>query len=320
MWSPDPTWERLAAVGDGSRVWRREVPDRGPWVGKRLVSPLARHPAGAELDEADLAPLDPGHVLWWRREADVVQARWAEGLPGLRGPGGGLVEEDDDGVTLWWPWVERPPADEVAVAHALGTLTAARIPTDAWVCDDLVGDRWRGVEATGGWTTLAETPASEVARAVWGRRTEWRGRLAALPRVVTHGDVTPGNLLGRAGAAHSLSPGAATVVACDWSAAGTGPVGLDLGFFALHTRSRLLPLADAYVTAAEAAGVRVQPDDVLLGARVHMAFTVLTRLDRVLERVRGGEGGWSAKLRHPAVAPSVRALQRAYADIEPMLT
>ena len=316
MWTPDPTWQRLSDAGDGSRLWRRDEPGRGAWVGKRLLRPrLGEHADHGDtaLTPADRAALDPHHVLWWRREADVVEQRWAESLPGLRGPGGGRVEEDDDGVTVWWPLVERLPADDLAVAAALGGLASAPAPQTSWACHDPLADRWRGVEAAGGWSTIGETPAADVAAALWSRRAELLAALAVMPQVTVHGDVVPGNVLGTAPVAH------AHVVACDWSATGRGPAGTDLGFFTLSTRSRLAPLLDAYLGAADELGVRLDADAVTLAARVQMAFTVLTRADRVLGRIAGGEGDWHTKLRHPAVAPAMRALQRAYPDFAPLL-
>ena len=310
MWTPDPTWQRLAARGDAARVWRRSIPGRGVWVGKRLVRPL--HDVDAAY--AGRADLDPGHVLWWRREADLVEQRWAEGLPGLRGPSGGMVEEDADGLTLCWPLLERPPAGESQIAAALGRLATGPIPDQPWSCTDQLGDRWRAVAASGGWSTIGSTPAAEVAAAIWEARTQLLEASAALPRTPTHGDVTPGNLLGEAAGA-----GAPSVVACDWSAAGSGPVGADLGFFTLSTRSSLSPLVEVYGAAASAAGRTLAPGDIALGARIQMAFTVITRVDRTLGRVADGEGDWSSKLRHPAVTPVMRALQRAYADFRPLL-
>ena len=313
MWTPDPTWQRLSDAGDGSRLWRRDVPGRGAWVGKRLLRPQVADDGDARLPAADRAALDPHHVLWWRREADVVSARWAESLPGLRGPGGGQVEEDDDGVTLWWPLVERMPADQVTVAAALGALASAPPPQTAWACHDPLRDRWRGVESAGGWTTIVETPAAEVAGVLWSRRAALLDALAGMRQVTVHGDVVPGNVLGTAPVA------GAQVVACDWSAAGRGTAGTDLGYFTLSTRSRLEPLLETYLAAAADAGADLDAGEVAYAARVQMAFTVLTRADRVLHRIADGEGDWRTKLRHPAVAPAMRALQRAYPDFAPIL-
>ncbi len=301
MWQPDRSWSRLAPTGDGARVWRAQAGDR-PWVVKRLWRP--------DDDGASDDALDPGHAAWWRREADVLEHGWARDLPGLRDPGAGHAVEDADGVTLWTPEVSTRPVPPEAAAWALGRLSAASVTAAPWLCQDLVGDRLSTTEAAGGWDTLALTPAGQVSAALWERRHDLYAEVRALPQVPHHGDVTPGNL---------LRPAEDHVVACDWSTAGLGPVGADLGYLGLMVSTPLDVLVDAFLAGAADGGAVPDRDAVLTGARVMASFTVVTRADRVLRRVRGGEGDWPSKMRHPAMAPTIRALQRAYTDFAPLL-
>ena len=102
------------------------------------------------------------------------------------------------------------------------------------------------------------------------------------------------------------------VVALDWGGLGTGPVGADLGYHALAARADLVALVDAHCAARPG---QLRPDEVLLGARVTLAFTALSRAEWALARVDRGEGDLAAKLRHPAVASVLRSLARHAEDV-----
>jgi aminoglycoside phosphotransferase (APT) family kinase protein len=157
----------------------------------------------------------------------------------------------------------------------------------------------------GGWPTLERTPLADVADRLWHRRGHWLARCAEARGGRCHGDAVPGNFLATRGE---------DVVAVDWQCFGIGPVGSDLGYYALSTREELDVLADTF---AEGAGVPVA--DVLLPARVTAVYTVLSRTEWALRQAAKGEGALLGKLRHPAVAPHVRALQRQFAQIEALL-
>ena len=107
------------------------------------------------------------------------------------------------------------------------------------------------------------------------------------------------------------------VVAVDWSALGTGPVGADLGYYALGAREELEPLLDAYL-AGLPRGLAGR-EEVLLGARVTLVYTALSRAEWALARVAGGEGALAGKYRHPSVAPYLRSLQRQFSHLEALL-
>ena len=79
---------------------------------------------------------------------------------------------------------------------------------------------------------------ADVADVLWGRRTEMLAKADALVQVPQHGDPTPENMRGRDGD---------DVVAVDWAMLGTGPVGADLGYYALAAREELERFFDARV-------------------------------------------------------------------------
>jgi hypothetical protein len=299
MWEPDPAWHPVPG-GTGTStvgVWRT-VSAGNPLVVKRLARPGPDDPQ--EL-------LDRRHFAYWRREADVATTGVVLGTPGLRATALD-VAEDDDGITLTREWIEDAALNGLYVAHALGRFAGADVGRGRWLAVDQLRDRMLRVERRGGWPTLARTTVADVADRLWERRTTLLRELDALPSVVQHGDPAAANLPGRDGD---------EVLAIDWSNLGHGPVGADLGLFALAAREEPEPLLESYLmglpdglaTAEEAA----------LGMRVTIAYTALSRAEWALARVAGGEGALAAKYRHPAVAPHLRSLQRQFPQIETLL-
>lgn len=106
----------------------------------------------------------------------------------------------------------------------------------AWGARDVLRDRLRTVEARGGWSSLGALSAPAVEE-LWRRRYDALATLDALPRVPTHGDAHPVNLLGRDGD---------DVLAIDWEQFGLGPAGFDLGYLLLATDAPLDDLVAAY--------------------------------------------------------------------------
>ncbi|GAB2453090.1 hypothetical protein GCM10027062_37220 [Nocardioides hungaricus] len=300
MWQPQPGWVALPGGTGGSTVgvWRAVLGDQAVVV-KRIGAPAAGDPA--ELS-------DPRHFAYWRRAADVVTAGLVLDTPGLRAPRMGSVEEDAGGVTITEEWVEDAATSGLFVAHALGRFAGGRLAPQPWLARNLLRDRMARVERHGGWRTLARTTVADVAEVLWARRGELLARSDALVQVPTHGDAVPANLPGR---------DADDVVAIDWAMLGTGPVGSDLGYYALAAREELEPLLDAYLMGLPD-GLATR-DEVTLGARVTAVYTVLSRAEWALARVAGGEGALAGKYRHPAVAPHLRALQRQFAHLEALV-
>ena len=300
MWQPEPGWLALPGGSSASTVgvWRTVLGDQ-PVVVKRLAAPLEHDPA--ELSQ-------PRHFAYWRRAADVVVTGLVTSTPGLRAPRLAAVEEDVEGITITEEWVEDAAASGLFVAHALGRFAGAQLSPAPWLARNQLRDRMARVEHRGGWKTLERTTVAAVALHRWGRPTEQHAPGDARVQVPMHGDAVPANLPGREGD---------DVVAIDWSTLGTGPVGADLGYFALAAREELEPLLDAYLMGLP--GGLATREEVTLGARVTAVYTVLNRAEWALARVAGGEGALAGKFRHPSVAPHLRALQRQFPHIEALV-
>lgn len=299
MWQPEPDWVALPGGTGTSTVglWRTAIGGR-PVVVKRLGAPRPEDPD--ELRE-------PGHVGYWRREADVLLTGLTTATPGLRAAGA-AVEEDTEGVTIVRDWVEDAASSGLFLAMAIGRFAGADLPRTRFLATRLLRDRLARTAFRGGWPTLARTTVADVADHLWRHRGGMLDLLDGLPQVPQHGDPTAANLPGREGD---------VAIAIDWGTLGTGPVGGDLGYLSLSSREEFEPLLDAYLIGLPE-GV-AERDDVVLGARVTAVFTALSRAERALARVAQGEGALAGKFRHPAVAPHLRALQRTFPHMEALL-
>ncbi len=299
MWQPEPDWVAVPG-GSGTStvgVWRTAYGGR-PVVVKRLSAPGPGAPG--EL-------IEPGHVGYWRREADVLTTGITASTPGLRAAPAS-VEEDAEGITITGEWVEDAATSGLFLARALGRFAGVDLPRPAFLANRLMRDRLDRVARGGGWPTLARTSVADVADHLWQRRGRMLDLLDGMPQVPQHGDPTAHNLPGRHGDA---------AVAIDWGTLGFGPVGGDVGYLSLSAREDLDPLLDAYLLGLPP-GV-ADRDAVLLGAQVVAVYTALSRAEWALARVAGGEGALAGKFRHPAVAPHLRALQRQFPAIEALL-
>ena len=300
MWQPEPGWHPLPGGLGASTVgvWRPVVGDK-PVVVQRLAAPLVHDPG--ELSH-------PRPFAYWRRAADVVTSGTVVDTPGLRASRLAAVEEDVEGITITQEWVEDASNSGLFAAHALGRFAGAHLAAAPWLARNQLRDRMERVERRGGWPTLARTTVADVAHHLWERRAELLAAADALVQVPQHGDVVPANLPGREGD---------DVLAIDWGTLGTGPVGADLGYYALAAREELEPLLDAYLLGLPD-GLATR-EEVTLGARVTAVYTVLNRAEWALARVAGGEGALAGKFRHPSVAPHLRALQRQFPHIEALM-
>ncbi|WP_027860718.1 aminoglycoside phosphotransferase family protein [Marmoricola sp. URHB0036] len=298
MWEPDPSWRRLPGAGGPSSagVWLADDDGR-TWVVKRLEAPDGTTPA----------LLDPAHAGYWRREAEVARDPAVLGRVGLVPPEFGPVEEDDEGLTVWSAEMagESPPG--LFVARALGRFAAAPYDAPAWAARRLLENRLAMAAERGGWPTLARTTLADVTDRLWERRGHWLSLCAEAPQGRVHGDAVPTNFVAARGE---------DVVAVDWQCFGTGPVGADLGYFALSSREEFGVLLETFL---DGAGPGVDADVVALAARVTAVYSVVTRAEWALAQVARGEGALAGKYRHPAVAPHLRALQRQFPQIEPLL-
>ena len=297
MWEPDPSWQHLPqATGPASvGVWLAEVDGRR-WFVKRLARPR---------DEPHL--LDPGHVGYWRREVDVAQHPAVVDGPGLVPTTFGTVEEDEAGATIWSLEVVGDPPPGLFVARALGRFAGTRVEPPRWASRELLRTRLVMAEARFGWPTLARTTLADVADVLWRRRRHWLGLLEEGPQGRVHGDAAPANFLATRGD---------DVVAVDWQCFGHGPVGTDLGYFALSSREDFDVLLATFI---DGLGGDTDPAAVTRAARVTAVYTVLSRAEWALASAARGEGALAGKFRHPAVAPHLHAVQRQFAQIEHLL-
>lgn len=308
-WQPDPAWQRLPGSGAPCVV--------GTWLARtsrgRVVVKRLRPPEPGEPD----AWWNPADLGWWRREADVASTGRVLATPGLHAPDTLGVEQDAHGVTVTSAWVDRDRLETVtgtSGAAALARFAGADLGTAPWLLRRQLAQRLALVARRGGWQLLARTPIADVADHLWRSRERHLAELDELPVVAQHGDPTPANLLGE-DATHGDE--AAGVVAVDWALLGLGPVGADLGYWALSVREGFATLLDAYAEALPEGSAA--PEQARHGARVTAVYTALTRADWALARVAPGEGPLEGKLRHPAVAPHLRTLQRLYDEVEALL-
>ncbi len=298
MWEPDPAWRRLPGAGGPSTagLWLAEDDGRS-WVVKRLEKP----------DRSNPALLDPAHAGYWRREAEVARHPGVVDGPGLVPAEFGAVEEDDDGLTVWTAEATGDPPPGLFVARALGRFAAAAYDVPPWASRRILADRLEMAEQRGGWPTLARTTLADVTDRLWQRRGHWLARCDEGPQGRLHGDAVPTNF---------VASDDDDVVTVDWQCFGVGPVGADLGYYALSSREEFDVLLDTFLAGA---GPGADADAVALAARVTAVYSVVSRAEWALAQVAKGEGALAGKYRHPAVAPHLRALQRQFPQIEALL-
>lgn len=298
MWHPEPGWQPLRGGASSGGVWLAVEGGR-ELVVKRLVAPTEHDPREV---------LDPRDVAYWRRSADAALDGALADTPGLVAPATVRVEEDDEGITLVHERVAEADNPGLFLARALGAFAGAGLDRP-WLARGQLRSRLRHVEHRGGWPTLARTTVADVAAHLWSHRASLLDTLDGLPQVVQHGDPVPANLAGRAGEDR--------VVAIDWATLGTGPVGADVGYYALMAREEFDHLVDAYADALPP-GLATHAE-VTTGARITAVYTVLNRAEWALARAAQGEGALAGKFRHPSVAPYLRAMQRQFPQIEALL-
>ncbi len=298
MWEPKPAWRRLPGAGGPSTVglWMAEDGGR-TWVVKRLERP----------DRSNPALLDPAHAGYWRREAEVACHPEVVDGPGLVPAEFGTIEEDDEGLTVWTAEATGVPPPGLFVARALGRFAGSSYDAPTWASLDLLAGRLAMAEERGGWPTLARTTLADVTDRLWHRRDRWLSRCAEGPQGRVHGDAVPTNF---------VASREEDVVAVDWQCFGVGPVGADLGYYALSSREEFEVLLATFL---EGLGTDADAEAVATAARVTGVYSVVSRAEWALAQIAGGEGALAGKYRHPAVAPHLRALQRQFPQIEELL-
>lgn len=227
--------ERLGSTAES-------FPNGGLWVFSRdpntpdlFVKRTGPHYLGGDHVWA-LSP-DPGHAMWWGREATFYLSPLArEGWPKNCRPVSCLAVGDNaDGVRdLWLEHIDMPSATSdvpVAIA-ALASWQTANQHTDVpWLAHDWIPThierRSMDNEVTlqhPGWARLVALGVQpETRRAVQGRITDGREAAAildSLPTRLTHYDFHQMNIV-------TTHDGAAAIT--DWATVGWGPIGHDVG-------------------------------------------------------------------------------------------
>jgi hypothetical protein len=175
-----------------------------------------------------------------------MMALWLEdvaGVPGTRWPVARLADVAERLGRAQAGWAGRPPAHPWLSRRWLRQYVASK-PISEPV-------PWDHPGASAVWPPELR----DGLRRLWRRRDELLARAEALPRTTCHLDVWPMNLIARSGAGDEI-------VLLDWSCAGVGAVGEDIGNLIPDSVSDglidpgLLPEIDHAVTAAYLAGLR----------------------------------------------------------------
>jgi hypothetical protein len=220
---------------------------------------------------------DPRHHAYWERQALVAESGVVARTAGLRAPAFLGLSRDAEGITLRMAHTPAVAWAAEGLAAALGRFGACSVGEPAWGARDVLRDRLGTVERRGGWAALGELATPAISE-LWRRRESALAVLDELPRVPTHGDAHPTNLLGRDGD---------DVIAIDWEQFGLGPAGFDLGYLLLAT---YVPLDD--LMAAYGEGVRgehVLRGGVRCGAVLVAAYTGVSRAAWAVDQPDPGE-------------------------------
>lgn len=279
MWVPEPDWQAVTGAGGSATrgVWRAERDGR-PWIVKRL------EPAGAKS-------ADVRHHSWWRRESEVARSGILSHSHGLRTPAPITVEEDEHGITLWSPELAATPIDDEVVAKAYGRFSGQSVEDPGWFNRGMLRHRIAATDAVGGLRPLRDSGLLDDSLlrkcdVLWSRRAQILDELDLFPKVLSHGDALPRNMLCMEGQ---------DVIAVDWGQLGYNTVGADLATFCLYSMSTLGDLLGPYCDGLNE-GDRTFETVTVRGATVQSAALIATsRASRAL--AMGGEvQGYVARL------------------------
>ncbi|MEV0611918.1 phosphotransferase [Nonomuraea sp. NPDC050404] len=209
---------------------------------------------------------DPRHWAYWRREPLAYASGLLPAGPELTAPRCHAVVDD----VLYLADVAGGPESPHVAARRLGTWQAATaVPDVPWLSGHQLAQRLAATH----WTPVDADPRIT---ALWHRREELLAMLAGLPVVLSHGDLSAGNIVASSG----------TTVLLDWATLGAGPVGADLAALALSTFTD--PVAD-YLAGA---GGRFGRAEVELGYRATLALTGAGRVHWMLAGGRSVPDGY----------------------------
>jgi hypothetical protein len=153
------------------------------------------------------------------------------------------------------------------------------------------------------------TPEKNPLRRMLLEINRFQAKLDLLPRALCHGDTYPSNFMSRHAAA-----GEEQTVALDWALVGIGPVGDDLGQFALGACINLKDtqraevdkaLFTSYLDGLRECGCRVDPQWVRFGFTTSAALRIGSfQLMLLGEEIKQGETVAEEDVAHPVVPDS----------------
>ena len=304
---------RSARVGgarplvDAACPARAAPPRSGPVAGRDAIRVrVGRQAARPPLRTRCRACPTPAHAGYWRREAEVAlrpavrragPASWHR-RPFGAGRGGRPGSSPSGARQAVWRAAAR--AVRGPGARPLRPCPACAGPDRAAARRRLRHDR----------LALAEEPrrlADPGAHAPGRRRRPARGSAAGTGWTRLRRGARQAGCTATRCRPTSWPPVTTTSSTVDWQCFGTGPVGSDLGYYALSSREEFDVLLEAFL-----AGVADDADveSIRLAAQVTAVYSVITRAEWALVEAARGEGALAGKFRHPAVAPYIRDLQR----------
>lgn len=268
-WVPGPDWQAVADAGGSATrgVWRAER-DGSTFVVKRL------EPAGPKS-------ADVRHHSWWRREAEVAISGILNDSRGLIAPAPISVDEDEEGITLWSPEVPSAPIADDVLANALGRFSSQSLQDPGWFNRDMLRHRIAATDDVGGLRPIRESALIDVSllrtcHALWEMRESILDELDGWPKVFSHGDALPRNMLCLDGA---------NVIAIDWGQLGYNTVGADLATFSLYATEELDRLIPPYCEGLRVSGQPVGEGSV---RRSTVLIAALIAVSRASRAVAGG--------------------------------
>lgn len=247
-----------AATGGVTRleaeVTSRDGASRTVMILRKRLVPLAtgRHTAGAQ---------EPRHWAYWRREAEAYLTGIVPVGPGLRAPV--CYGAVDDELYLEEVTGERPPVERAAQVLAGWQQPWAGELDRPWLCVDQLAARVAVSHLD--WSAVTADPRMAQ---LWDRRHALLARIADLPKVLSHGDHSLGNLIDTGD----------EVVALDWATIGWEPVGFDLAHLGLSAG------ADPTGAYLDATASVINPVLVARGFKVAVALVGSSRYHWMMTR------------------------------------
>lgn len=192
---------------------------------------------------------------------------------GLKPPTPIAVDEDDDGITLWNPEVPTAGIAADVLANAYGRFSSQSFPDPGWFNRDMLRHRIAVTDDVGGLRPLQESGAIDdsllrTCVALWSERVPILDELDRLPRVLSHGDALPRNM---------LSVDGEDIIAVDWGQLGFNTVGADLATLCLYAAKDLVELIPPYCEGLRESG---QPIDEVAVRRATVKAAALIAVSR----------------------------------------